>query len=353
MTNRVREPAYCEGGPEARADVREFLKRYQKSLENEAVMEVRLHESSKGQPGDMVEQYEVGFDEDDLENVVRKIVVDAEMNALVLRGRVKYAVKIEGYGPTLTFGLEAIKPGDSDLGDDEEDADDLDDLERPDKKGLLGQAMRHAEHSSKDARMASRLVREVARDTRSENRELRMEIAELRGQLRRMYRTEQELHNLDYLRRRDERREIKSDERREKLIATAAPMLPAIGAKLLGLDPVMLFRMMAAQAPQPTAPPPPAPAPVTVTAQPQAGADVWSPIETRAASVLTKLSQLDEETQGILMRTLPAELLLELQVLDQEIRMKTDQGASGASSSSSASKPAAVPINGMASAYGG
>lgn len=332
----VRSPSYCEGGAEARTEIRDFLRRRQKSHENEEVMEITLHESSKGQMGDPIEEYRLGFDEEELESVVRNIVNDAEKNALVLRGRVKFAVKIGGYAPVLTFGLDVVRP--DDLNDELSDDEDLDDLERPDKKGLVGMAMRHAEHSHKEMRAASRSIRETMRDLRVQLREVQEENRELRQNLRNMFRMEQELHNMDYLRRRDMRREERAEERKDKMLAGVEKMLPMVGAKLLGASPEMIAQIQA-QAAQAQSPQPPAPG----------LQDPWSAIERRSAAIIDMLQKLPEDKQGMLLQILPAELLMEMQGLHQDVQAKrasSGQPASGDGGGQPSER------NGAASAFG-
>jgi hypothetical protein len=345
----VRSPSYCEGGAEARAEIRDFLRRRQKSLENEEVLEITLCESSKGQEGDPIEEYKLGFDDDQLDNIAREIVTDAEKNALVLRGRVKFKVKIAGYSPTLTFGLDVVRA--DDLNDELDDDDDLDDLERPDKKGLVGMAMRHAEVSHKEMRAASRSIRETMRDLRVQLRESQEENRELRQTLRQQFRMEQELHNMDYLRRRDMRREEKAEERKDKLIAGVEKLLPAAGAKLLGMPPEVMAQMVQ--------PPAVDSQQSTVNGQPSTGNGQagWTAIEQRSLSIIEHLQRLDEEKQGVLLRTLPGELLLEIQALHQEVtQKKASSGQSTVNSNSGQStvngQTGAAGRNGAASAYG-
>ncbi len=343
----VRSPSYCEGGAEARAEIRDFLRRRQKSIENEEVLEITLYESSKGQIGEPIEQYKLGFEDEQLEMTAREIVLDAEKNALVLRGRVKFQVKIEGFAPTLTFGLDVVRA--DDLNDEQiTDDEDLDDLERPDKKGLVGMAMRHAEHSHKEMRAASRSIRETMRDLRLQLRETQDENRELRKQLRDGFRMEQELHNMDYLRRRDARREERSEERKDKLFATAEKMLPLVGAKLLGAGPEVMAQIQAQ-----AAGPPPATAADAAPSMVGGSNGGWSPIERRSAAIIDMLQKLPEDKQGLLLQILPAELLMEMQGLHQDVQQK--RGADGTPSGPTPSPSASANghmRDGSASAFG-
>ena len=270
---------------------------------------------------------------------------DAEKNALVLRGRVKFKVKIGGYSPTLTFGLDVVRADNlnDELSDDDED---LDDLERPDKKGLVGMAMRHAEHSHKEMRAASRSIRETMRDLRVQLRETQEENRELRQNLRNMFRMEQELHNMDYLRRRDMRREEKAEERKDKLIAGVEKLLPAAGAKLLGVPPEVMVQLAAQGEPQPGNGPTGAPT------GPTAAVGGWTAIEQRSLSIIDHLQRLDETKQGQLLQILPAELLLEIQALHQEVMAKKAQATPGAQQPASAPQPPNGSRSGAAAAYG-
>jgi len=331
---RVRSPSYCEGGAEARTEIREFLRRRQKSIENEEIMEISLHEASKGQAGDVIEEYKLGFDDEALEHVVREMVVDAERNALILRGRIKFAVKISGYAPSLTFGLDVVRP--DDLNDEEQDDEDIDDLERPNKAGMVGMAMRHAEHSHKEMRAASRTIRETMRDLRVQLRESQDENRELRTTLRSMFRMEQELHNMDYLRRRDMRREEKSEERRDKLISGVEKMLPAVGARLLGADPSAIAQVVAqahsGNSPQSSA---------------HSQVEGWTAIERRSSTIIDHLQKLDGDKQTALLQILPQELLMEIQALHQEVQEKKKSPPSSVHSQGGTNG-----VNGSASAYG-
>ncbi len=334
---KIKDAEHCEGGDEAIGELHDFLTGLMQGTETEEELTCVLHETSKGALGREIDTYVVDFDPENLDRKVKEIVDDAERNAIVLRGRIKFTLKVEGRTKSLTFSLDAPRPLDDD--DDDNDDGDLDDLETPTKRGMIQQAQRFAEHSHREMRLAAKGTRELATDLRRANNDLREENRELREALRASLRLEQELHNMDHARRLDWMKQEKAEARKEQFVSGVQKILPYLGAAALGIDPKMMLAMM--NPPQGSQQAPAQPG------QPIPSGEVWTPIEDAAKRVIVRLTQFSSDRAGQFASFLEQDELVDVMALHEKVTEKL------ARERASAGQPQAQNSNGAPKAANG
>jgi len=338
---KIKDAEHCEGGDEAISELTDFLSGLMRGTETEEELTVVLHETSKGALGREIDTYVVDFDPENLARKVREIVDDAERNAIVLRGRIKFTLKVEGRTKSLTFSLDAPRPLND---DDENDDDDLDDMETPTKRGMIQQAQRFAEHSHREMRLAAKGTRELATDLRRANNDLREENRELREALRASLRLEQELHNMDHARRLDWMKQEKAEARKEKFVEGVQKILPYLGASVLGIDPKMMLTMMNPPAQQAAAP---------GAGVPESDREPRTPIEAAAERVIVRLSQLPQDRAERLMSVLEQEEFADIMALQSLVteRLMRDRARAAERQSQTNGAAPRAGANGSGSAY--
>lgn len=210
-----------EGLPEARQKVIEFLTKTCESLETEGEVHVTLSQAAKHGEQYVAESV-YAFDEkleDFVEEVMLTVMKDAED---IGRGRIKYSIKVKGVKGRVTFAINIPER-------EGEDEDDLDEV--PNKRGLIGQQMRHTEALMK---ITVGFAKENQKTLREENKELRQRIRELEAKGVETVKQYEELISMRHVRDL-EFVKLQNGERRKDQVGHLLMMLaPTVAAKFLG-----------------------------------------------------------------------------------------------------------------------
>ena len=219
----MRDGRFIEGGVEAGERLIEWLTKKIKSTETEGDVEINLFQ--KAQTGEMdVDKFTFTLD-GSLEELVEEIIEAAERDAENYRKSTRYGVRIEGKEQCLTFTLK-VPPIDED-----EDNELIDFEELPNRKGIIGQLMRHTEIAVKDMLTSSRMGRD---DMMKENKDLRQENANLRRLYYDQVKHIEEIQSMQFARNMKIKEFEKSEERKDKATEMGFKVLPLLASKILG-----------------------------------------------------------------------------------------------------------------------
>lgn len=219
----MKDGLYIQGGPEAGERLVEWLSKKLKSTEIEGDVEINLFQ--KAQTGEMdVDKFNFSLD-GSLDELVEEIIEAAERDAENYRKSTRYGVRIEGKEQCLTFTLK-VPPIDED-----EDNELIDFEELPNRKGIIGQLMRHTEIAVKDMLTSSRMGRD---DIMKENRDLRQENSNLRRLYYDQVKLIEEVRSMEFARRLKVKEFDKSEERKDKATEMGFKILPMLASKVLG-----------------------------------------------------------------------------------------------------------------------
>ena len=219
----MKDGRYIQGGEEASERLIEWLSKKLKSTEIEGDVEINLFQ--KAQTGEMdVDKFTWTLDSG-LEELVDEIIEAAERDAENYRKSTRYGVRIEGKEQCLTFTLK-VPPIDED-----EDNELIDFEELPNRKGIIGQLMRHTEIAVKDMLTSSRMGRD---DMLKENKDLRQENANLRRLYYDQVKHIEEIQSMQFARNMKIKEFEKSEERKDKATEMGFKILPLLASKVLG-----------------------------------------------------------------------------------------------------------------------
>lgn len=219
----IDDASIIEGGTDARAKIMAWIKPIVQGPETESEVLVSLYQKSKlGEKSIDEFLYELGAGQS-LDAFVGEIVDMAENDAAEMFGTIRYSIRIKGKTGRCAFALKVPRREGT---EDDEEPD-----ENPDGKGLVHQAMRHAEVFAREmlasARVNNGMLMGMLRDVREENIHLKTH------QVEQIKITEQ-LRNMQFERdmKRDELKESK--ERKRQAMAMLMKAAPVIASKVLG-----------------------------------------------------------------------------------------------------------------------
>lgn len=221
MMDGIRDALQFQGVTEAQSKVLAFLTKAAESLETEGEFKITLAQAAK--TGTIpVYQTVYAFDEkleETAEEVVQAACTDAEELG---RGKVKYSVHVDGVKGRTTFSITIPAR-------EEEDDDDIDDL--PNKRGLIGQQMKHNEVILKVAVGQSKETNEMLR---SMLREANARISVLESQRLEQFKAFEEVLSMKQVRDIEFRRLESSERRKDQVSHMLIQGLPILASKLLG-----------------------------------------------------------------------------------------------------------------------
>ena len=223
-----------EGIPEAQAVITPWLKKIVDSSDNEAPLVIKLVQVPKHSNGGelSLEQFPYAF-EDPVEELVQEILERAIEDAHGTPGRSNYAIRVMGREQRKKFHL--LMPM-REVGGGEDDEWGTSFL--PEHKGIIGQQMEHNQVFAKELVAATREGRQDARqiiqDLRAENAQLKREAAETRRERREELKRAEELRSLEFMRKREQRKLDRSEEREEKIISGLMTVGPPLLMAALG-----------------------------------------------------------------------------------------------------------------------
>lgn len=221
LNEEVRDALEFQGLPEARQKCIEFLTKVTESLEAEGEFKVTLSQAAKhGEIPVMTAVY--AFDSplaDFVEEIIDAVMKDAEDLG---RGRFKYSITVQGLKGRATFAVVLPER-------EGEDDDDLD--EAPNKRGLIGQQMRHTEALMK---ITVGFAKDNQKTLREENKELRNRIRELEAKYPETVKQYEELISMRHVRDLEYKKLENGERRKDQVGHILMQLAPVLGAKFLG-----------------------------------------------------------------------------------------------------------------------
>lgn len=210
-----------EGLTEARTKVSGFLSTVAESLELEGELKVTLSQNAKHGEQEVYETV-YSFDES-LDEFVSEIMDKACSDAEDIgRGKIKYSVKVVGIKGRATFSLVIPER-------EGEDEDDLDEV--PNKRGLIGQQMRHNESLMK---ITVGFAKDNQQRLATENKELRAEISSMKRTHVEALKQYEELISMRHVRDIEFKKLENGERRKDQVGHILTQLAPVVAAKFLG-----------------------------------------------------------------------------------------------------------------------
>lgn len=219
--SNVEDAIQFQGLTEAKAKVLEFLTKVAESLETEGELKVTLSQAAKhGEQAvyETVYSFDESMDEfiDELMDATTK---DAED---IGRGKIKYTIQVKGVKGRATFAIVIPER-------EGEDEDDLDEV--PNKRGLIGQQMRHNESLMK---ITVGFAKDNQQRLAQENKELRAEITAMKRTHVEALKQYEELISMRHVRDIEFKKLENGERRKDQVGHILMQLAPVVAAKFLG-----------------------------------------------------------------------------------------------------------------------
>lgn len=228
----IRDAEYMQGLTEAEPKILKFL--LQKcpldDADTEQSFTIRLKKVLGVGNYEFIDDWDLDFG-DNHEDVIKDILDKVEADAENHKGKVKYAISVDGKDAVCKFTITVPKA----IDDDGDDYDDFEDEYEPSKKGIIGHLLKHESIKEKQS---NKQTKEIIEFYKEELRSKNQRIRELEARENQVSKTIADLHDASHIRAYEWKKLEKEDERKDKtvdmLMSWSKVIAPVVTTKLMG-----------------------------------------------------------------------------------------------------------------------